>query len=483
MNKLQEIKNTLWRRGDLKFLLRPEQKDMYTFYWDQHQRLQVWNCSRQLGKSTSLTVVALAQCLKTPNSLVIFAAPTAKQAGEILKQKLIFLLESCPKDVKPKVNKSAGEVEFQNGSRMIVVGVDSDDGRRLRGNTAHMILLDEAAFMGDLEDLVNNIFTPMTRQTNGRIIISSTPPHTMAHAFPEYVGRAKHNKGYLQKTIMQSGLPLNEIKAAIREHSIFNPQGKIIKYGNKRPGFRIEYMCELITDEEKLIIPEWPSVKEFTVMDTDRPDSFQPYVGADWGMRDYDAIIFGYLDFARQKLVIEDEILENNMTPSDIGALIKAKTEKLYPRFVARQEITTKYNDIKFFSDNDLRVISEIRKQTGITFMPAAKYDRDASITSLRTTIKSCKIEINPRCTNLIKQLDEGIWEFNKKGERTDFVRNERLGHCDALSAFRYLHRMVKWDINPIKTPLPSEHDHHITPQVRKKHADPDGWQGIIGRR
>ena len=114
-------------KGALRPLLRPHQFPIYDALWDcindsspTHASHYI-NCSRQLGKSFTETVVAVEFCIRFPESTVLFVAPLRSQAEEILLGKTYFtIFERCPPHLKPRIDGTT--ICFPNGSRIRMGG-------------------------------------------------------------------------------------------------------------------------------------------------------------------------------------------------------------------------------------------------------------------------------------------------------------------------------------------------------------------------
>lgn len=456
------IHSVLWKRGMLKHVLQKHQWDIYDFFHQNFNDNLVINCGRQFGKSTTFLTIAVEFCLNNPGSLVIFAAPHKSQAREISAQKMGIVLETCPNTLKPRYHHTNNEWTFANGSTLLICGTDSNSGDSLRGKTADLILMDEVGFVRDLEYLTHSIFEPMLLRTGGRWLMSSTPPPSMSHPFIKYVREAQKRGKYLERTVYDNtALTKKQLEQLENSKHIYHADGSIAVHCRDVDHFRREHMCALINDKDALIIPEFMNLKEDIVQEWKRPDHIQPYICADWGVKDYDAILFGYVDFQNNFLVIEDEIMVNYQTPHETGKRIKDKLKEIFPNH--------DISEMRFKSDVDWKLISEIRRQTGISFAVVNKYDRDASINALRHKIGLNEIRINPRCSNLIMQLEMGIWDTTQKGEKKGFIRNATLGHCDLLDALIYMHKEANYRHNPTPVTIPSEQTHFVPPKTKKQ--------------
>ena len=124
-------------------------------------------CPRQAGKSTTVAVLALHTAIYQPGSNVLVVSPTQGQS-DLLFRKITEILHKLPRPPAARVLRD--HIEFSNGSRILSLpGCE----RTIRGHSAHLIIIDEAARVPD--ELYQEALFPMTGATDGRIIALSTP--------------------------------------------------------------------------------------------------------------------------------------------------------------------------------------------------------------------------------------------------------------------------------------------------------------------
>src|SRR5262245_60211041 len=75
------------------------------------------NCSRQSGKSTVTSAIALHTALFTPNSLVLLLSPSQRQSGEIFR-KVLDLYHALGRPLRA-VYKTQLRLELANGARVL----------------------------------------------------------------------------------------------------------------------------------------------------------------------------------------------------------------------------------------------------------------------------------------------------------------------------------------------------------------------------
>ena len=418
----QAAEHEMIRRGHLSWILHKGQKPLYKKWKSSKNKITVLNCARRFGKSFLLMVTAKEHCMQNPKHQVRFAAATQKQVKSIFLPIIDALLSRFPADAMP--THSEGCWTFPNGSKLYVVGADYKDGDALRGQASDLIILDEAGFVKKLRYLVTDILLPQLLTTRGRLIMASTPPKSVAHDFVDYINEAIADNAYELRTVYDN--PMLTDKDLL---DIYRQCG-----GKHTDTFRREYMCELISDSSQRIIPEFDLARH--VRSLKEPDHYYPLVTMDWGAHDMTAVLFGYVDFQRQVLCIQDEYVINNQTTKIIADGIKAKEFALW---------SNKRKTPDRFGDNPLQITWDLGREYGLSVKPPLKFEKDVAIANLRDGFLKGKIEIDPRCKLTIFQLQNGTWNDN----RTTFERSVALGHCDAIDALIYMFRHANFRANP----------------------------------
>lgn len=128
----------------------------------------ILNCTRQWGKSTISSLLALHQTCYVEDSLTLVLAPSSRQSSETYRKvrEAYYHLDGVPK----VVNESSLKLELANGSRVQVLpGKEAT----VRGfSDPALIIVDEAARVPD--DLYQSV-RPMLAVSGGRLVLMSTP--------------------------------------------------------------------------------------------------------------------------------------------------------------------------------------------------------------------------------------------------------------------------------------------------------------------
>jgi hypothetical protein len=129
---------------------------------------QLYNASRQSGKSTVAAILAVHTALYEPGSLSLLLSPTLRQSQELFRKCLSFY-RAADRPVPPE-SETALTMTLANGSRIVSLpGSEAS----VRGYSAvKLLVVDEAARVP--EDLYASV-RPMLAVSAGRLIALSTP--------------------------------------------------------------------------------------------------------------------------------------------------------------------------------------------------------------------------------------------------------------------------------------------------------------------
>jgi len=430
-----EARKILWEKGLLTFKLDPNQLEMVNKFKETSSKVTVWACSRRLGKTRTLCVLAIEACLKSNNAIVKFLCPTQRMVKSNIRPLMRELIADAPEEIRPIEKIAEGVWYFPStGSQIQVAGCDGGRAENVRGSSGDLCIIDEAGFVSsDLEYIVNSILLPLTTTTKGKIILASTPPKSAVHDFVYFMNKAKAENSFVHKTIFDNPrLTRPDIDV------LANAAG-----GYDSINFRREYLAQVITDTELAIVPEFGTAKDRIVREWPRPPFYDTYTAMDIGMKDLTVVLFSYFDFRANKLVIEDEFVINGqaLTTQALAEGIKQKEQKNFS-----DPFTGELKPpLKRVSDNNPIVIQDLWRLHGLNFYATRKDDSDAALNNMRILIKDGAVIINPRCVALIRHLEAGIWNKNK----TSFSRSGDNGHFDAIDSLKYMIRNVDFTRNP----------------------------------
>lgn len=461
-----EIRHEAWRRGSLLWKLDSNQLGIVEEMEAKPRGRFVLECARRLGKTFLLCVLAVMVCLRKKGARVVYAGPTIKDVTEFILPNFDAVCEDAPPECKPWYDATKGHLKFPNGSYVHIFGCDDKrKANRGRGPAADLLIVDEAGFIPILAYVVKSVLRPQSMTTGARMFIASTPAEEPGHDFTAMAERAEAKGSYARRTIYDNPrLTPERIAEYIAEDA--EDEGMTPEEYVETDTFRREYLAERVVDRTLVGVPEWAEEAERLLVERERPEYWDAYVGLDYGGADPHAALFGYLDFERQVLVIEDEILlREGQNTSELADAIKAKERVLWGtegwdgtlralHEEAGKNIPeswigpnpTRPQPYTRAADHDVQLSRDLQELHGIAFVPAKKGDKKHRINRLKVLIRQGRIEVHPRCKNLDRHLRTTIWSNSKQRE---WRRTGGGEHGDLVDALDYLVGVVDWQRNP----------------------------------
>lgn len=440
-----QAKRILWESGNLRFLLNDAQKKVYdAFRGDPKRHMgRIWylNISRQFGKSYTMCVLAIEECLRRPKTQVKYCAQDQKNARSIVFPQMDKILASCPEDLIPKFKGIDGVYHFANGSRITIAGADKDNIRKLRGQSAHLCIIDEGGFMPNLKNVVMNVMLPQTTTTKGRLIVATTPPDSAGHYAQELAMLCKSRGAYAKFDIWENNL-LSEVE-----------KGEIIREfgGVDTTGFRREYLCEFVTDTNSAVVPEFTEEAEKeTVHVFQVPEYYDQYTSLDGGYTDAAAILFGFVDFKTAKLHIQREWVKRGALGSDIAEAVSIIENDLWKDYQDKfhELLPEKRPQVPFkrVMDVDPELSAQFLKNHGQYWSAIEKQPgyKQAAVNQLNDFIRQRRLVIHPDCKILIRQLHNATWDSKRKSYKRDDID----AHYDLVDALVYMLRVADFTHN-----------------------------------
>ena len=439
---------TLWEAGDLDWLLDPNQREMRANIIKGTDKYYVVECARRLGKSYMLCVMAVEAAMQ--GQFVLYAAPTSKDAQEIVAPLLQQILDTAP--FKPRYDKVLGKWRFPGGGQIRLFACDNKTkANRGRGSTSHLVLVDEAGFIPVLDYVLHSIVGPQTLTTRGRIVLASTPSDEPDHPFTTIAQKAEEQGFYVRKTVYDNPrLTPEDIEEYIRDDAA------VLGYSPEEfkatDVFKREFLALRAIDTNLVVMPDWNG----RASEEDRPEFFDAYVAFDAGGIDPHGLLFGYWDFAKEQLVIEDELLlRDNETTQQIVTLVKSKEMELWG--VDKWDGTLRANEKNTLVQSTSRAQPYLRvcdlgsgklqlTIDGVSFLPTPKSDKLKWVDAARVLFRQDKIRIHPRCKHLMRQLRVTMW---KDVHQNDYRRTKDGQHGDLIDCLVYMVRNLRRTKNP----------------------------------
>jgi hypothetical protein len=450
-----EQTRVLWSLGRAGYMLRPHQRELVDWFDALDVRIGVANCSRRFGKSFAWVNRAIGKCLEQPGYQARYGAPTRKMVRSIIEPAVRYFIRECPEDLRPHHKIMDGLWQFPNGSQLWIAGCDNGGYERLRGTSTDEAYVDEAGFIADLEPLIHDVLLPQLLTTDGKMVLSSTPPRSPAHPFvSKYMREAKARGAYIERDIYAARCDCEETGARCETTHITD--AKIAEFleeagGQDSTTARREYLVQIVVDESSAVLPEFERNKDTLVEECERPPYFDAYTSIDFGFYDLTFGIFAHYDFMGAALVVEDEIVMARQHTEAIADAVRVKELELWgDQPTAYRGDSAPYLRI---ADAPPILLADMQRTHNMNVIAPQKDDKEAALNAVRLALTGhgpFKLRIHPRCTALVDHCRHAIW--NKR--RTSFERSAESGHFDGVDALVYLCRSVQRAKNPYP-PLP----------------------------
>lgn len=451
----QEQVELLWDAGMLSWLLDANQQGMYDFIFSCGKKRVVLNCSRRMGKTFLLVLIAIEFAIKNPGSKIKFAASTADDLEEIIIPIFDQILITCPRRLRPGYRRSKQKYEFKNGSTVKLSGCDDRrKANRLRGTEAHLIIVEEAGSIPDLNYVVKSVLMPQLISTSGWILYASTPPDSSGHEFVEIAEDAQKDGAYIHRTIYDCPRYTEEKRnIQFRMSAGAMPLEEYFQTED----YRREWLAEFITDANLAVIKHATEKHVGKSTDTGyqdgtvtalyrslrRPDYFVPYEGGDFGWSpDKTGWLFGYWHFEAQCLVVERELLVQRMDTEALARAIE-EMERTWLGAARTAPVVHGRQPPRRWADADDRLIADLAGKHDLIVYKTKKDDRDTAINNLNLMVPGFDghLAVNPEgCPELLLQMKAAVW---KNGQRNEFARTKRHAHFDLVAALIYMARNV----------------------------------------
>jgi hypothetical protein len=402
----------LWLKGNLNYKLHEGQKLIRRTIraLPATTRESLIFCSRRYGKSYLACVMALEDCLRTPNANVLFVGPSIKQTLDIVRLLFPEILADAPKGLV-QVSKSEKRWQFSNGSQLMLAGFDTA-AESVRGLRANSIYLEESgsADAETFEYVIKSILYPTLMHSRGRIIHLTTPALTIDHPL--------HTQ-----TIPNTDLEGAFFKYTIRDNPLITPEvieAEIRSLGGyDSPHTKRELFCEIVKDENIIVVPQFDDRRH--VKETSLPDDCYYWVAGDvGGVRDKSVFLLCAYDYQIDKVVIVKEVAADPQTPTSV--------------IVNNARAMEGGRELSRFVDAPGQLFVDLSATYNYPCFPPEKLEFEHNIHRLQTAFYNDQIVVDPSCKLLITTLRSG--QLNK--QKTDFSRSANMGHCDALAALVY---------------------------------------------
>jgi len=183
------------------------------------------NCSRQVGKSTVVSIKAAHAAKYNDNALILITSPSERQS-----QELLIKVKRVLADTGTGIRKdSMTMVELENGTRVFALPGNEETIRGFSGPI--LLIIDEAAMV---EDELYYAVEPMLAVSQGQTILLSTPRGKRGFFYSKW--QSPEWERYTIKATECARIPAEWLEEKRKSMPEF--------------WFRQEYMCEVLDAED-----------------------------------------------------------------------------------------------------------------------------------------------------------------------------------------------------------------------------------------
>ena len=174
---------------------------------DADARHRVIASGRQIGKSRMCAWLGLHKAVTNPHTQVLITAPSLRQSSLLFDTLFSEIDQSALSNDEWGIDRNTQTIiEFDNGSSIHCLPTGRD-GNKIRGFTADMVIVDEAAFIND--KIFGDILEPMLFATGGSMILASTPWGKSGFLYEKFEG-AKSKSKWARVQASSYDNPLND---------------------------------------------------------------------------------------------------------------------------------------------------------------------------------------------------------------------------------------------------------------------------------
>lgn len=162
---------------------------------------------RQVGKSRMCAWLALHKAITHAYSQVLITAPSLRQSSLLFQTLQSEMDKSALSTEQWGVERDTQTIiEFDNGSSIHCLPTGRN-GNKIRGFTADMVIVDEAAFIAD--SIFGDILQPMLFSSGGSMILASTPWGKSGFLYEKFA-QAEYTDKWDRVSVSSYDNPLND---------------------------------------------------------------------------------------------------------------------------------------------------------------------------------------------------------------------------------------------------------------------------------
>lgn len=264
---------------------------------------RVFVAGRQVGKSRTCAWMGLHHALTHRNHTVLITADALRQSSELFSQLRSEMSEAGISDDLWGVERDTQTVvEFDNGSRILCLPTGRD-GSKIRGYTADMIIVDEAAFIDDV--IFEDVLWPMTFVTGGTIVLASTPWGSSGFFYEKAQAAEEEDSDWMS------------VHASSYDNPMIDPSDiDEFKEGKTQTQIKQEVLGEFVPEGSTFFAPEL--VRNCMVTEVERTTD-EVVLAADLASSGPDETVLVMMDYNGNAFAIE----QHDMSPMEAAKRIK----------------------------------------------------------------------------------------------------------------------------------------------------------------
>jgi hypothetical protein len=398
--------------------------------------------SRQIGKSFWAVDYSLEELIRRP-IIARIVAPTLSNCQDIVNDNLMRITQDAPEGIiRRKRSEMRWDVSAESSLRLGALERAHVDAMN-RGGNASLIIYEECGFVKGDDFLygVNSVLGPQLLRSNGIEIFVSSPPEDPEHPLVTLIKPECEDLGtffsfsvfdspsitppQILEAMKRSGCRVTEpLLLAVMDRKVNNLN--IDEYAYKTgsilsDAFKREFLARVVRPSSLMVVPHFRD--DLThVYAFDNPIACKWTITIDWGgVRDMTVALLHTYDYIANMDLVRDERVFPPNTPTDV--IVRTLKEAWDSSYY----VESRWADVHGQTQVDLVGL-------GYDVNIPQKSDWLGSVQAMAVKFTQNHIYIDPGCVFLRKSLVGGM--FNKT--KTDFERNEKLGHCDALAALMY---------------------------------------------
>lgn len=347
--------------------------------------------ARQTGKTTAIAVKVIHFAFTNAKTTTLIVSRGLRQSM-IMFGVIEHFINAHPVLRRSVVNSTRTLIQLSSGSQIVALPC-GPDGATLRGYTADLVVMDEAAFMP--EDVIASVIFPMLATTDGTAIMLSTPcgrDHIFYLSFknPHYWSqhvRAEECPLISREFLEEQRRDIGELRYKMEYEAEF--------VEDENSFFRQDMIRECVEDYD--LIPEVQLKTEGKILGS-------YFLGADFGKRvDYSVIVLMKEEEKERYRLVFLKQFELGTPYTDVAAFINRLNQKF--------DIGKGFVDQSAVGESLVEDIKEFAPQIeGLTF--TAKVKQDLMIL-LQTRMEQRRV-ILPMDRTLLSQINEQQYRFGK---------------------------------------------------------------------